>query len=447
MVGQVNIGRIRSAAVVALGALLALAGPAAASRVAGIDSSGRIVALGERGLARFSSGGQLDETFGDGGVAQLPVRDGCQIEASAMTLDDAGRIVVAGDRRCSPHFGRLHVVVMRFRPDGRPDPSFSQNGVMVAGRGYAGDVAVDPVGRVLVAGDRRWDLRPNDSGGFSLARVKPGGHLDGSFGRGGEVRTRFAEGLSSTEATSVALTPRGRILTAGHTGYCDRNPPLPTCTWRPALARYRANGSLDTRFGNGGKEKGNLPGTSSVSIRSLAEGEGGFVVAGFADVPDSPNKVLMTANYGAAGELDPTFGSHGVALTPFAEGQPFDASVFLGEAGRPLVIGGSCCSDPEHYPLSYGFVLAGYDAAGNLDQGFGSGGTQADPVSTALGGYNFSLEMVGGAVEPEGELIDAGSFMDYGSGIDHLILRAYTANGQPEAAFGSGGESTAAIPF
>jgi uncharacterized delta-60 repeat protein len=135
--------------------------------------------------------------------------------------------------------------LFRYASDGSLDPSFGTDGKAVTDFGSGSDdvpaaVALEPNGRIVVAGE-------SDAGGsfdFALARYRPDGSLDTTFGSDGRVLTDFASG-SGDDARALTLDLNGRIVAAGLStaaGSLDF-----------ALARYRGNGSLDTTFGSDGK--------------------------------------------------------------------------------------------------------------------------------------------------------------------------------------------------
>jgi len=78
--------------------------------------------------------------------------------------------------------------------------------VTTVGSGHATAVALQPDGRAVVAG--------GDGRGFVIARVRPNDRLDASFGSAGKTSIRFP-GASAGEAREVAVLPDGRILVAG----------------------------------------------------------------------------------------------------------------------------------------------------------------------------------------------------------------------------------------
>src|SRR5262249_45177275 len=129
---------------------------------------------------------------------------------------------------------------------------------------------------------------------FALARYNLDGALDASFGSGGKVVTRFPE---RAEASAVALTPAGKIVTLG-TASLDVMPKF-------ALARYNADGTLDTSFGANGIV---LNATRrSFGLAVAVQPDNKIVIAG--EDRDSQNFAVF--RYNANGSADTTFGTAG----------------------------------------------------------------------------------------------------------------------------------------
>jgi uncharacterized delta-60 repeat protein len=106
-------------------------------------------------LARYSTNGSLDTTFGTNGTTKTDI-SGADDFAEDLTTDAAGRIIVVGESTSptSPPF--TDMALARYHPDGTPDTSFATNGILTAdfqGRGDSGqDVALDAQGRIVAAG-------------------------------------------------------------------------------------------------------------------------------------------------------------------------------------------------------------------------------------------------------------------------------------------------------
>jgi uncharacterized delta-60 repeat protein len=87
-----------------------------------IDSLGRIVGVGvcptdcgafDLELARYTSDGSLDSTFGNAGLVNTHIGDAFSSNSSnAIAIDSLGRIIVAGS------------VLARYNPDGSLDITF-----------------------------------------------------------------------------------------------------------------------------------------------------------------------------------------------------------------------------------------------------------------------------------------------------------------------------------
>ena len=75
----------------------------------------------------------------------------------------------------------------------------------------------------------------------SRAYATPG-HLDPSFGSGGEVTTSI--GVTNDETYALAVQPDGKTVAAGYS--------ITGSQTVFALTRYNTDGSLDATFGSGG---------------------------------------------------------------------------------------------------------------------------------------------------------------------------------------------------
>jgi uncharacterized delta-60 repeat protein len=77
----------------------------------------------------------------------------------------------------------------------------------------------------------------------SSLRYRKNGELDTSFGTGGIVTTRL--GLTLSQANAVVIQPDGKIVVGGFSMEVGRDRDF-------LVARYNADGSLDSTFGDGG---------------------------------------------------------------------------------------------------------------------------------------------------------------------------------------------------
>jgi uncharacterized delta-60 repeat protein len=134
------------------------------------------------------------------------------------------------------------------------------------------------------------------------------------------------------------------------------------------------------------------------------------------------------------GGLDPGFGGgDGVALTRFAGQFSQDAAAVARLPDGEIVIAGGAATSATADPR---FLLAGYDAAGRPDAGFGSGG-RVTTHFTGSGGERADAILA----DAEGRLVVAGQVdSDPGPAVqDQFGIVRYDAKGQVDPSFGTGG--------
>src|SRR5262249_13762939 len=212
-----------------------------------VQSGGQIVAAGYAytppttyglAVARYTTSGGLDSTFGSGGKVTTDYVGATQDYGQAMALQTDGKIVVAG--YTTDHNESSEFSLARYNSNGSLDTGFGSRGETTAVFGLdsidqAAAVAIQPDGKIVVVGTTRPGVGVMDA---ALVRFTPSGSLDSSFGTGGKVTTDF--GKKSGSATAVAVQSDGKIAVAG------------SSSGSFALARYNADGRPDNSFGNHG---------------------------------------------------------------------------------------------------------------------------------------------------------------------------------------------------
>ncbi len=184
------------------------------------------------------------------------------------------------------------------------------------------------------------------------------------------------------------------------------------------VARYNADGSLDTSFGVGGTAIADFGGWNyafSVAI----DGEGRIVVAGEAD-----ESSFALLRFNADGSLDTTFGAAGVLVTTFpVDGDSLAYSVKI-DADDRILVTGSVAADGQN-----DILMARYLSNGSLDPSFGAGG---EVVTSIVGGaLSFSA-----AIDSQGRIVVAG-LTCLGSSWTYVVVR-YTPDGQIDPGFDDG---------
>jgi uncharacterized delta-60 repeat protein len=173
------------------------------------NSPGVLFGADQLGLARYTPQGMLDGTFGDGGT--VTVDGGSMVEAvRALALNTDGKIVAAGFVN-GEHRGDL--LLARFTSFGGLDLSFGTSGLTVtdleSGSERLEGVALQPDGWIVAAGQVAGDRHAD----FAVVRYDPQGHLDPSFGRDGLATFDF--GGREDRIHGLALQPDGGIVAVG----------------------------------------------------------------------------------------------------------------------------------------------------------------------------------------------------------------------------------------
>jgi len=252
-------------------------------------SSGKILVAVGGVLLRFLTDGQLDSSFGTGGVARLLG------SAQALALLSSGKPLVTSA------FNFTAGSATRYNLNGSLDTAFGVNG-QTPSLGQA--LAIVPLssGKFILAGTLDSAVPASGgttSQGFVLARYNSNGTIDTTFGTHGAVVTTFT-GNAYSAALALAVQSNGDIVAAGVTE--ATNPGLGAGPSDFALARYTPNGQLDTSFGNNGlvttafgTNGENLAGASALAIQS----DGKIVAVGFDNSPTfgSPSNGFTLARY------------------------------------------------------------------------------------------------------------------------------------------------------
>ncbi|GAB4334392.1 MAG: hypothetical protein Kow0089_03600 [Desulfobulbaceae bacterium] len=185
-----------------------------------IDGEGRIVVCGYVtgtagrvvALARYLDTGELDETFGDGGMVLSDVGDDAL--ARSIDIDDKDRLVIAGSYY---HAERTELMLLRYSDSGELDSGFGRNGIAVpadreqATEGYGVRLLED--GRILVAGS----VGGGEDRDAALFRFHESGEPDESFGAHGRLIT------SDSDEDDMALAIDVIDNVVGLSGYSTFN--------------------------------------------------------------------------------------------------------------------------------------------------------------------------------------------------------------------------------
>jgi uncharacterized delta-60 repeat protein len=382
--------------------------PSVANDVA-IQADGKIVVTGKSNanggsflLARLTSTGEIDTSFGSGGLVYTDFDPNRRDEAFAVLVQTDGKIVAAG----TVWDGDYDFGVVRYNANGTLDSTFSSDGKDVIGFGYADncyDIALLDDGDLVVVGSQ------DDFGSdvdFAIARLNANGTLDNSFDFDGKLTTGFG---GFDYARAVAIQPDGKILVAGDDGDNVR------------VARYLPNGVLDSSFdGDGKRSIGSLNG----DIQGMAfQPDGKIVLVGSHESPDNDYKFVFY-RLNPDSSLDSTFNVDGSSVIDF-DGVDHGFDVALQADGRILAYG----SSDSHPALVRLWPDGSLDAGGQQTLGFD------DPFF----GPNSQESAASLAIQADGRIVLAGEIADEGGNDSNFALARFLADGLPDTSFGMQG--------
>lgn len=211
-------------------------------------------------LGRFNADGSFDTTFGSNGYVFSSFTGGSGVTDLLIQADDS--IVVAGTQNGSP-------LLLKF----------SRNGASAGSAGLPGftqvaKVAADARGNLVVAGQGNLSGQNH----MAVARLSASLSLDAAF-RGGVVQHAVG---SSSQGGGVTVQPSGQVVVAGRR---DQG---------AFVARFNADGSVDSGFGTGGVAVVTVGSAGSNAMDVVIDAEGQIVIAGV-HIPASGNSQALFA--------------------------------------------------------------------------------------------------------------------------------------------------------
>jgi len=387
-------------------------------------------------MVRYNKNGDRDRSFGVDGVVtfDVPMTGACR--TMDVTVDAQGRILAAG----FANDGNLaYGFLYRLNANGTFDSTFGNTGrageVKLDFGGTTADtiygVRVQSSGRIVIAGRGSQPLVAGlhgsdpDGGGPLKA-----GSLDTSFGGNNTGYNVAPIGGTNDYFRGMDLDSTDRIVAVGRTS-----------TNRMIVARFNANGTLDTSFSSDGwliHDTGNLGFGEDVEVAS----DGKIIAAGPIDVAANDRR-MAAYRYNANGTVDTTFAFRedgaaipGVACVDAAPG-------FTGERGRGVTLepdgdvivpgDGTVVVNVNgtNFPFEHMFVARFKADDGALDTTFNRNGQVLTSLVNKPG--LFATRLTGGSadmaydtfVQPDGKVIQVGQTWN-GWDYDFAVTRVTT---------------------
>jgi uncharacterized delta-60 repeat protein len=358
-------------------------------------------------LARYTAAGALDRTFTSLPGWALTSIGGFDDRATAVAVQGDRKVVAAGTSSPTGSPSNTDFAVARYNTNGTLDRSFSGDGVAVTSIGSldeAFELVVQKDGKLVVAGES--DTK------FALVRYKRDGSLDTTFDGDGIVTTPID---TASGASALVAQPDGKLVAAGWRA------DGPVSPGEFALVRYNADGSLDTTFEGDGIATTAVGSGDAAANALVRQADGKLVAAGFASNGTDDDFALV--RYNANGSVDSAFGGgDGIVTTPVGSDTDSARALALQKDGK-LVAAGPSGSD---------FAVARYMDDGSPDATLDGDGILTTPDA----GSARAL-----VVQKDGKLVAGGSRPLLGGKVEQVLIR-YLNDGTPDATFGGGGMVT-----
>jgi uncharacterized delta-60 repeat protein len=231
----------------------------------------------EFAVARYDTDGAIDTTFGLEGIDTTRIRSGNSF-ANAVAIEPNGKIILAG-KSSDANYLTVQFALARYTSSGLPDSTFGTNGIdtftIDTFKGgsiddEANGIAIQPDGKILVSGFSNYGKSNGTKADFALIRVDTNGVLDTSFNKTGKVLT--AIGPNNDRGYGVAIQRDGKILVSGGTNNGS--------TRVFALVRYDSTGIVDSSFGKKGVASVDFWGNSDLAYSIAFQPSGKIILGG-----------------------------------------------------------------------------------------------------------------------------------------------------------------------
>ena len=292
------------------------------SYLSGVEMSGTsFFAMGSDGakgyvIAKFSPTGALDGSFGTRGQVQLTVDKRMLVSTADFEVGADGSMHVLGNLADPVSQLRVNSFVVRLGAKGRPDTSFSGDGIALVDVTKAAisqnltQLAVDSSRRVVVAGSRIAAVGQE----MVVTRLTPAGRFDTSFSGDGVAPLQPTRGAVSSYS-AVNVLADGSVLLGGSSrtgvGASQRT--------AANIVKLTKTGRMDVRFSGDGLARVAESANATHVPTDLVRLPNGSMLMSTSPVGLVSRPALLIG-LTSAGKLDTAFGSKGFQNVLFKAG-------------------------------------------------------------------------------------------------------------------------------
>ena len=383
--------------------------------------------------------GDLDTQFGGTGIVTTDVVPGNHDDGASAATDGLGRVWAAGTS-----FGPAgeRIALARYRPTGL-DTTFGSGGTLSVSAG-SGARGLDVIAythnvpgqgattRALIAGS----VLENGIHRPLVAAIRSNGVPDTTWSDDG-LLSHAVPGATEVELTGIARDTGGQIVVAGRAAVAGH--------LRAFVARYTAEGSLDSTFSGDGmltlRARRVINGSTVLANSTVVEdvvydeAHDRIILVGSATYPGLPfddDTSALAIGVRGDGTLDTLWGNAGMQHVGFGAGKDWFTSAAMQSA--KVVLAGARNMPDDAIGYRQAAVTARLDANGHLDLTYGGG--------NGITRWHPGRHLTGTDVMVRGARIyvacsDTGGISDSNDDDTFTILR-YTSNGDADFPWGGG---------
>lgn len=315
-----------------------------------LQSDGRILVVLDAAAfttVRYTADGELDPSFGSGGIVTTEVGSGVSI-SNAVVVQPDGYIIVAGLAYGQGTYQDLAAV--RYAPDGTLDTDFGTNGYLLHALTTGPDNCLAAWlrsdGKLILVGYHYLNM-----GSMIVTQFDANGVIDPGFGNNGSA---VPPTDAPYEARSVDLLPDGRIVVCGGNYLTGM-----------ALAVFNPDGTPDMGFGQDGLIRPQMPDIVPFAQQLAVQTDGRIVTVGTTSDTIASTVDVLVARF------------HSETPSGLSEIPMNDPALVI----APNPAGGAASA---HFTLDRGgrVTLRLFDARGRLVRDYLSGAVQAAGTHT-----------------------------------------------------------------
>ena len=341
---------------------------------------------------KFKPDGRLDNSFSDNGHMMFDIDAGID-EGNQVLLTNDNKIIIGGRSNHGVDIGTVlfDYSLAKFNDNGMLDKSFGGEGKVITDFGYRDDA----INKLIPNDEKTFYAIGRASNGtdddFAVARYDYDGNLDYSFNNIGRVWIDF--GMSDDVAYTAEKTDEGDIIIGGSSNS--------GATPKVAFAKIKSDGSLDTSFGDNGLKvwKFSPPGL----IYDLDINGNDVYASGFIDNLETFN--ILVTKFNLQGIIDKNFGKNGTKIFSEFDSDSISTSIYIINSNQILLAGTIKNTKNEDAALIM------IDNKANLDLSFGNQGVYKfnagkNEIFTDMKMMNDNLYVIGlHSDEDEGDII------------------------------------------